>query len=116
MVCVYFLLHASLMRGSLSLVELLLLILEPLPLDLSPFLCLSSMHHLLLCAQKGHLSHVVRRIVLSSVEVSNLAGLQVGGNLGCTDGVGTNAKFNSPAGIALDAAGTFAVVVRRERV
>ena len=45
--------------------------------------------------------------------VSTLAGQA--GSSGSTNGVGTNARFNGPVGIALDAAGTFAVVVRKER-
>ena len=53
-----------------------------------------------------------RLLVLSSGVVSTLAGQA--GSLGSTNGIGTNAKFNYPTGIALDAAGTFAVVVRRE--
>ena len=57
-------------------------------------------------------NHLIRRLVLSSGVVSPLAGLA--GSIGSTNGVGTNARFTSPIGIALDAAGTFAVVVRRE--
>ena len=53
-------------------------------------------------------SHI-RHIILSSGVVSTLAG-QAGSN-GATNGVATNARFNNPVGIALDAAGTFAVVV-----
>ena len=44
--------------------------------------------------------------------VSTLAGQA--GSQGSTNGIGTNARFWNPHGIALDAAGTFAVVVRRE--
>ena len=57
-------------------------------------------------------NHLIRLLVLSSGMVSTLAGQA--GSSGSTDGIGTNAMFNSPYGIALDAAGTFAVVVRSE--
>ena len=55
-------------------------------------------------------NHLIRLLVLSSGVVSTLAG-QVG-SPGSTNG--TDARFNNPTGIALDAAGTFAVVVRGE--
>ena len=55
-------------------------------------------------------NHLIRHILLSSGVVSTLAGQA--GSAGSTNGVGTNARFNNPRGIALDAAGTFAVVVR----
>ena len=60
-------------------------------------------------ADRGN--YVIRLLVLSSGVVSTLAGQA--GSAGSTDGVATNARFNDPRGIALDAAGTFAVVVRR---
>ena len=44
--------------------------------------------------------------------VSTLAGQTL--STGSTNGIGTNARFYNPVGIALDAASTFAVVVRRE--
>ena len=53
---------------------------------------------------------LIRLLVLSSGVVSTLAGQA--GSTGSTNGVGTNAGFSYPIGIALDAAGTFAVVVR----
>jgi len=62
--------------------------------------------------QSDYANHLIRLLVLSSGVVSTLAGQA--GSLGSTNGIGTNAKFNYPTGIALDAAGTFAVVVRRE--
>ena len=62
--------------------------------------------------QGDYTNHLIRLLVLSSGVVSTLAG-QVG-STGSTNGIGTNARFNWPLGIALDAAGTFAVVVRRE--
>jgi hypothetical protein len=52
---------------------------------------------------------LIRRIFLSSGMVSTLAGQA--GSAGATDGVATNARLNFPRGIALDATGTFAVVV-----
>ena len=55
---------------------------------------------------------LIRLLVLSSGVVSTLAGQA--GSPGSTNGIGTNARFNNPYGIALDAAGTFAVVVREE--
>ena len=57
-------------------------------------------------------NHLIRLLVLSSGVVSTLAGQA--GSSGSTNGLGTNARFRDPYGIALDAAGTFAVVVRRE--
>ena len=57
-------------------------------------------------------NHLIRLLVLSSGVVSTLAGQA--GSFGSTDGIGTNARFYSPHGIALDAAVTFAVVVRGE--
>ena len=60
--------------------------------------------------QADYNGHTIRHIILSSGVVSNLAGQA--GSLGSTDGVATNARFFHPSGIALDAAGTFAVVVR----
>ena len=54
-------------------------------------------------------NHLIRLLVLSSGVVSTLAGQA--GSTGSTNGIGANARFNDPEGIALDAAGTFAVVV-----
>ena len=48
--------------------------------------------------------------MLSSGVVSTLAGQA--GVTGSTNGVATNSRFFYPYGIALDGAGTFAVVVR----
>ena len=55
-------------------------------------------------------SHLIRLLVVSSGVVSTLAGQA--GSTGSTNGIGTNAMFRFPRGIVLDAAGTFAVVVR----
>ena len=57
-------------------------------------------------------NHLIRLLVLSSGVVSTLAGQA--GSSGSTNGIGTNARFYNPNAIALDAAGTFAVVVRGE--
>ena len=57
-------------------------------------------------------NHLIRLLVLSSGVVSTLAGQA--GSTGSTNGIGTNALFYYPDGIALDAAATIAVVVRGE--
>jgi len=54
-------------------------------------------------------NQLIRHIIVSSGAVSTLAGLA--GTSGSSNGIGTNARFRDPLGIALDAAGTFAVVV-----
>lgn len=57
---------------------------------------------------------LVRRIDLSSAVVITLAGNKTSG-LTSADGVGTAAAFNNGlAGISMDAAGTFALVVRSQ--
>ena len=61
--------------------------------------------------QADRFNHVIRHIILSSSVVSTLAGQA--GTPGSADGIATNARFNEPICIRLDAAGTFAVVVRR---
>jgi len=61
--------------------------------------------------QADYGNHLIRRISLPSALVSTLAGQA--GSPGSTNGVATNARFSYPYCIALDAAGTFAVVVRR---
>ena len=58
--------------------------------------------------QADYGNHLIRCISLPSGVVSTLAG---NGFSGSTNGVATNARFNNSVGIALDAAGTFAVVV-----
>ena len=62
--------------------------------------------------QADYSNSLIRRLALSSGVVSTLAGQA--GSSGTTNGIGTNARFSSPYGIALDAAATFAVVVSRE--
>jgi hypothetical protein len=69
-------------------------------------------------------SHAIRRIIVSSAEVTTIANAAT--RVGCADGAGrasadggrtdgtgrTLALFNSPSGIAMDAAKTFAIIVR----
>ena len=54
-------------------------------------------------------SHLVRRVDLASGGVTTLAGKA--GSRGYADGLGTNAKFWNPYGVAIDNTGTFALVV-----
>ena len=54
-------------------------------------------------------SHTLRRIVLSTGAVTILAGL--GGASGTSNGLGTVARFKLPIGIAVNAPGSFALVV-----
>ena len=58
--------------------------------------------------QADYYNHLIRRIVVSSGLVSALAGNTGGGS---ANGLGTTALFNLPHGIAMDPAGTIAVVV-----
>jgi DNA-binding beta-propeller fold protein YncE len=51
-------------------------------------------------------NHLIREIIVSTASVSTLAGSSVGS----TNGVGTNAKFNSPEGICISPDGSFALV------
>ena len=62
--------------------------------------------------QTDEYNHLIRLLVLSSGVVSTLAGQA--GSIGSINGIGTNARFNGPHHIAMDTAGTFAVVVRGE--
>jgi hypothetical protein len=55
-------------------------------------------------------NHLVRLYNVSSGAISVLAGTV--GATGSSNGVGSNALFNAPSGVAVDAAGTFALVVR----
>ena len=55
------------------------------------------------------LNNCVRRIDLSSVAVTTLAGNPV--SRGFKDGFGTNAQFDSPGGVAIDPTGSYALVV-----
>ena len=54
-------------------------------------------------------NNLIRCIIVSTGVVSTLAGQMA--VAGFNNGVGTTATFNLPMGIALDAAGTFAVIV-----
>jgi len=53
------------------------------------------------------LNHVIRKVVVSTGVVSTLVGSA--GNSGITDGVGTAARFNEPAGLASDGLGNLFV-------
>ena len=53
-------------------------------------------------------NNLIRRIVLSSALVSTLAG---SGATGSVNGLGTTASFYYPAGVAMDANVTYALVV-----
>jgi hypothetical protein len=53
------------------------------------------------------LNHVIRKVVASTGVVSTLVGSA--GNSGITDGVGTAARFNEPAGLASDGLGNLFV-------
>jgi sugar lactone lactonase YvrE len=53
-------------------------------------------------------AHTIRKLVLSTGEVSTLAG--IGGVNGSTDGTGAAARFSVPRGLALDGAGNMYVV------
>jgi len=55
-------------------------------------------------------NHCLRRIHLASRVVETLAGQCSPGSAGSVDGVGTAARFNSPAGLAVDHAGSRLVV------
>jgi hypothetical protein len=54
-------------------------------------------------------NQLIRRIDVSSATVTTLAGVAFA--IGSTDGVGSAAIFYNPIGVAMDAAGTVAIVV-----
>lgn len=56
-------------------------------------------------------NNVIRRIDMSSAQVSTFAGGRGFDESGSTDGNSSSATFSGPIGIALDAAGRVAVVV-----
>lgn len=56
-------------------------------------------------------NNLIRKIFLPSATVTTLAGSLTGS--GTSDGVGTLAAFNAPYGVAMDAAITFVIVVRK---
>jgi DNA-binding beta-propeller fold protein YncE len=53
-------------------------------------------------------SNLIRKIVLSIASVSSLAGL--GSSSGSTNGVSSNALFNSPQGVSVSQDGSYALV------
>lgn len=61
-------------------------------------------------------NHIIRRLNVSSGLVKTIAGSIAGtiglNNYGLLDGLGTEAKFKTPEGVAMDAAGSVAVIVR----
>jgi hypothetical protein len=63
----------------------------------------------LLSVQADTYNNLIRRIDLSSGTVTTLAGVAL--SPGSTDGAGPAARFYEPAGVAMDAAGTVAIVV-----
>lgn len=56
-------------------------------------------------------NNLLRRVNLTSGLVTTLAGSNIQTN-GYTNGAGASASFYAPSGIAVDGAGTFAIVVR----
>jgi sugar lactone lactonase YvrE len=52
-------------------------------------------------------NHTIRKVVLSTCQVTTVAGLA--GNPGSTDGVGSQGRFNFPEGVAVDGAGNIYV-------
>jgi DNA-binding beta-propeller fold protein YncE len=58
-----------------------------------------------------HDNHLIRRIDMTTASVSTLAGTS--GSSGSTNGVGTISRFNGPAGVAISADGTSALVADR---
>jgi hypothetical protein len=61
------------------------------------------------CMQTDKENNRVRRVSIATGTVTTLAG---DGTQGCVDGFGTSAQFSSPVDLAVNAAGSFAVVVR----
>lgn len=61
--------------------------------------------------QTDRQAHLIRRVLVSSGAVTTLAGQR--GVFGSADGPGVSATFSIPSGIAMDAAGTFALIVSR---
>ena len=79
-------------------------------------LCASNAAHARPDLQADSSSQAIRSIVVSSAQVTTIAGARganAASGVGCADGAGrTVALFNSPSGLAMDAAQTFAVIVR----
>ena len=79
-----------------------------MPHPISPFyFCLSNATAPL---QADLCNNLIRHVVLSSGLVSTLAG-NTSGATGSADGLGTNASFYGPVSVAMDAAGTVALIV-----
>jgi DNA-binding beta-propeller fold protein YncE len=53
-------------------------------------------------------NHLIRQIIISTAAVRTLVG--TAGSPGSTDGMGTNSKFNKPAGVSLSPDGVYALV------
>ena len=62
--------------------------------------------------QADKYNHLLRRVNVTSGVVTTLAGGLGGNNYGHADGAGPAASFFYPEGVAMDSAGSFAVVVR----
>lgn len=60
-------------------------------------------------AQADYNNHIIRRLDLSSLMVTTIAGQR--GNPGSANGVGTAAQFSYPNSVTMNAAGTIAVIV-----
>jgi hypothetical protein len=56
---------------------------------------------------------LIRRIDINTRTVTTIAGNL--GYFGRADGVGSNAQFSGAVGVGLDAAGTFALIVSRQK-
>jgi DNA-binding beta-propeller fold protein YncE len=54
-------------------------------------------------------NHLIRKITMATASVETFAGMS--GSSGIVPGVGTNAQFNGPIGVAISPDGTFALVV-----
>jgi hypothetical protein len=59
--------------------------------------------------QAGGGSSTIRKIVVSSQRVTSIAGQA--GVIGFADGIGTNAIFDFPSGVAMNSEGTYAIIV-----
>lgn len=64
--------------------------------------------------QTDYSNNLLRRVTLANGLVSTLAGSPTQGS-GYTDGVGEAATFSGPEGVAVDAAGSTAIIVRGGR-
>lgn len=56
---------------------------------------------------------MIRLVLLTTGAVTTLAGLA--GSMGTLDGVGSNARFHTPASVGMDAGGVIALVVSPRR-